>query len=353
MLIFRKTLFLDEAYDDGRKSLFKERFMKIAVYNCKDYEIPLFNASQHSHEFLLLKDPLSLSTIHYAEGCEGIACFVTDCLNADVINHLGRLGIKLIALRSAGFDHVDLDAASTEGICVVRVPRYSPQAIAEFAVTLILTLNRHIIVSYKHGLAHNFSLDGLMGFNLDKKTVGIIGTGHIGSAFAKIMNGFGCRLLAVDPFPNPLCHDVNVQYVSMDELLRESDIISLHCLLNDETRHMINKATLAQMKNNAMVINTGRGALCDTQALIDALESGQLGYAGLDVYEHEQDLFFKDHSGEMIDDPLFLKLQSLDNVIITPHQAFLTTEAVENIIGTTIANITAYEQGTPENLVAT
>ena len=325
--------------------------MKVAIYNSKAYEMPLLKAAQQHHELVLLKESLSLTTAHYAEGCDAVACFVTDCLDAEVIRQLASQGIKLIALRSAGFDHVDLEAARTAGICVVRVPKYSPEAIAEFAVTMILTLNRHILTSYAHGLVQNFSLDGLMGFNVHKKTVGIIGTGHIGTAFAKIMHGFGCRLLAVDPFPNTQCRELAVDYVVLDTLLRESDIISLHCVLNDKTKYMIDAAALAKMKKNAMLINTGRGALCDTQALLDALESGQLGYAGLDVYEHENGLFFKDHHGEPIHDALFLKLQSLDNVLITPHQAFLTTEAVENIIGITIANITSFEQGAPENVV--
>ncbi|PJD96842.1 MAG: hydroxyacid dehydrogenase [Legionella sp.] len=325
--------------------------MKIAIYNTKDYERVIFNTIEHKHNFVFMTEPLSLTTVEKAKGFDGISCFVTDCLNSAIINKLADYKIKLIALRSAGFDHVDLDAARLAGITVVRVPKYSPEAIAEFAVGLILILNRKILTSYLQGLNNNFALDGLVGFNLYKKTVGVIGTGNIGTAFVRIMNGFGCRLLAVDPEPNDICRKLNVNYVSLDYLLRESDIISLHCPLNDQTMHFIDKEACAKVKKNAMLINTGRGALCDTQALVHALESGNLGYAGLDVYEKEQDLFFKDRSGEIIHDELFLKLRSLPNVLITPHQAFLTQEAIENIIRTTVSNMTSFEQGNLMNQV--
>ena len=305
----------------------------------------------HKHTLVFLTQALSVETIAKAEGCDAICCFVTDCLNKDMINRLSGLGIKLIALRSAGFDHVDLNAARTAGITVVRVPKYSPEAVAEFTVALILILNRNILRSYLQGLDNNFLLDDLVGFNLYKKTVGVIGTGNIGTAFLRIMNGFGCRLLAVDPEPNDICRNLNVNYVPLDDLLSESDIISLHCPLNEKTRYIIDDKTLAKMKKKAMLINTGRGPLCDTQALIKALELGNLGYAGLDVYENEQGLFFKDHAGEIIHDELFLKLRSLPNVIITPHQAFLTQEAIENIVETTLMNISAFEQGTPLNQI--
>lgn len=330
---------------DLRKTQRSRQKMKVAIYNIKDYEKPLFTLLDHKHDFIFVPEGLSLTTIEKSKGCDAVCCFVTDCLNQEIINLLAASGIRLIALRSAGFDHVDLAAARLAGITVVRVPKYSPEAIAEFAVALILILNRKILTSYLQGLDNNFSLDGLMGFNLYKKTVGVIGTGNIGTAFIRIMSGFGCRLLAVDPEPNDICRGLNVNYVSIDYLLSESDIISLHCPLNDQTMHLINESAYAKVKKNAMLINTGRGALCDTQALIKALESGNLGYAGLDVYEKEQGLFFKDHSSETIHDELFLKLRSLPNVIITPHQAFLTQEAIESIVTTTISNITAFEQG--------
>ena len=306
---------------------------------------------KHNHNFVFMAEALSLITVEKAKGFDGICCFVTDCLQQDIINILASYGIKLIALRSAGFDHVDLITARLAGITVVRVPKYSPEAIAEFAAALILILNREILKSYLQGLDNNFSLDGLVGFNLYKKTVGVIGTGNIGTAFVRIMNGFGCRLLAVDPKPNDICRNLNVHYVSLDYLLKESDIISLHCPLNEQTVHLMDEKAYAKVKQNAMLINTGRGALCDTQALIQSLESGKLGYAGLDVYENEQGLFFKDHLRDPIQDELFLKLRSLPNVIITPHQAFLTQEAIENIVQTTVSNITAFEQGNPINQI--
>ena len=325
--------------------------MKVAIYNVKDYEKAFFNAIPHPHELVYIPESLSLLSVDKAKGCEAICCFVTDCLNKDVIEHLAGEGIKLIALRSAGFDHVDLVAAKQAGVSVVRVPKYSPEAIAEFATALILILNRKIITSYLHGLQNNFSLDELMGFNLYNKTVGVVGTGNIGTAFVRIMNGFGCKILAVDPEPNDICKQLNVQYVSMDELLAESDVISLHCPLDDHTMHMMDDDAFSKVKKNAMLINTGRGGLCDTSALIRALESGRLGYAGIDVYEKEHGLFFKNHAGEAIHDDLFLKLRALPRVIITPHQAFLTQEAVHNIIATTLQNITAFEQGSLKDLL--
>jgi len=325
--------------------------MKVTIFNVKDYEKPFFMKFDKNQQFIYLPVALSLETINKAKGSLAICCFVTDCLNREVINKLAEFGVKLIALRSAGFDHIDIKAANEAGITVVRVPKYSPVAIAEFSVALILILNRKIIKSYSQGLDHNFLLDGLMGFNLYEKTIGIIGTGNIGTAFARIMNGFGCKLLAVDPIPNDACKELNVTYVSLEELLRKSDIVSLHCPLNEQSKHMINAKSLSLMKKNAMLINTGRGGLCDTEALINALNSNQLGYAGLDVYEKEQGLFFKDHQGENIKDQTFLKLQSLNNVIITPHQAFLTHEAVENIVKTTIENIKSFEQGLTINQI--
>lgn len=331
--------------------LFEGVLMRIAVYNTKSYEQAVFNAIAHPHEFVFLTQALSLATVAQAQGFDGVCCFVTDCLNSDVIQALASYNIQFIALRSAGFDHVDLVAAQQAGITVVRVPKYSPEAVAEFAVALILILNRKILKSVAQGFENNFLLDGLIGFNLYKKTVGIIGTGHIGTAFAKIMHGFGCRLLAVDPIPNEICYSLNVNYVSFDNLLQASDIISLHCPLNKDTMHLIDENAYAKVKKGAMLINTSRGGLCDTQALIQALESGRLGYAGLDVYEKEHNLFFKNHANETIEDDMFLKLRSLPHVVITPHQAFLTQEAIENIVQTTLSNITAFEQGNPINQV--
>lgn len=318
--------------------------MKISIFSCKDYEKKLFTELNQHHELNFISQKLDLTTADDIQGAQAVCCFVIDKLNKEIIKKLSLLGIKLIALRSAGFDHVDLSAARKLNIKVVRVPRYSPQAVAEFAVALILTLGRKIIPAYTRGLAGKFSLEKQIGFNLFQKTIGIIGTGNIGSAFARILHGFGCQLLAYDPVVNEDCHKLGVNYVTLNELLSQADIISLHCPLNKDTHYILNADTLSTMKKGAMLINTGRGALIDTAALILALEAGQVGYAGLDVYENEQGLFFEDHA-EPIQDKLFLKLQSFPQVLITPHQAFLTIEAVTNIIRVTLENISAYEQG--------
>lgn len=320
--------------------------MKVIFFSVQNYEKPYFEkANQSRHQLHFVKDMLTIDTIKKAKGHDVVCCFVTDRLDKKLLSKLAEIGIKLIALRSAGYDHVDLAAAKTYGITVVRAPKYSPQAVAEFATALILALNRKVIHAHLKGLKFNFSLEGLMGFNLYQKTVGIIGTGNIGTAFAHIMHGFGCRLLAHDPLPNDTCRKLDVEYVELKKLLNDSDIISLHCLLDEKTRYMIDEAEFAQMKSGVMLINTGRGALINTQALLCALKAKKVGYAGLDVYEKEQGLFFIDHKGKTPQDKQFLKLQSLPNVIITPHQAFFTEEAVENIAKTTIENITAFEQG--------
>lgn len=324
--------------------------MKILVYSAKNYEKHYLQAAnQNQHDLDFIEDHLSIDTAIKAKGYTGICCFVTDNLDNTVIKKLAEYNIKLIALRSAGYDHVDIKAAKANNIAVVRVPDYSPQAIAEMAVGLILVLNRKILTAHQQGLEYNFSLENLLGFNLYQKTVGMIGTGKIGTAFAQIMHGFGCHLLAYDPVQNETCKNFGVKYVELKTLLSEADIISLHCLLNEQTRHIIDDAAISTMKKGVMLINTGRGALIDTPALIKGLETGQVGYAGLDVYEYEKGLFFQDHHNEKIQDDLFRKLQSFSNVIITPHQAFFTTEAVSNIMQTTIGNFTAFEAGKPNN----
>lgn len=318
--------------------------MKIAVFSIKPYEQYYLNqANANQHQLDYFEEKLSLTSVSKSAGYEGICCFVTDDLSQAVVEKLAQYGVKLIALRSAGYDHVDMTAAKAQRICVVRVPSYFPQSIAEFAVALILSLNRKIITAYQRGLQYHFSLEGLMGFNLYEKTVGIVGTGHIGTAFAKMMTGFSCRLLAYDLFQNPACQEMGVHYVTLEKLLNESDIVSLHCPLNPETHYLINQQSLLQMKKGAMLINTARGGVVDTVALIGALKSGRLGFAGLDVYENERDLFFMNHDN-LKKDPLLSELQSMPNVLITPHQAFLTKEAIVNITKTTIDNITVFEQ---------
>lgn len=326
--------------------------MKIAVYSCNYNENRYFQQfNLRHHEFVFTPKELTLQTVSLADACQAVVCFVTDTLDKAVLEALASRGTKLIALRSAGYDHVDLEAARLFGLTVVRVPEYSPQAVAEFAVGLILSLSRKIPWAIEKAKQGDFSLQGLLGFNLQGKTVGIIGTGHIGAAFARIMQGFGCRLLAHDPLPNAACRQFGVKYVALDALYAQADIISLHCLLNDTTRHIIDSATIAKMKRGAVLINTGRGALIDTTALLQALDQGQIGCAGLDVYEREKGLFFIDHLNSPVTDEQFLKLQNHPNVIITGHMAFFTEEAVTNIAKMTLANIDAFENKKPINVI--
>lgn len=267
---------------------------------------------------------------------------------------LANGGTRLVALRSAGFNHVDLEAAREAGIIVARVPAYSPHAVAEHAVALILSLDRRIHRAYARVREGNFSLEGLMGFDLDGRTVGIVGTGKIGTVFGRIMDGFGCRLLAHDPFPNEECGRLGVEYVDLDRLFSESDIVALHAPLTPETHHLIDGKALARMKPSAMLINTSRGALVDTRAVIEALKDGTLGALGLDVYEEEADLFFRDLSQEVIRDDVFARLLTFPNVLVTAHQAFFTEEAVRRIAATTLENISSFEvsQSVPHEVTA-
>lgn len=326
--------------------------MQVVIYSAKKYEREyLKKYNIYNYDLIFVEQNLSLKTTELAKNCIGCCCFITDDLSEKVINRLAEIGVKFIALRSAGYDHVDLSAAKANNIAVMRVPKYSPQSVAEFAAGLILVLSRNIIKAYTNGLKHNFSLDPLLGFNLYHKTVGIIGTGNIGSVFARIMNGFGAHLLAYDPIKNEECEQYGVEYVSFDRLLRESDIISLHCPLTQETFHLIDSQAISKMKNSVMLINTGRGGLIDTTSLIKYLKNGKIAYAGLDVYEKEKGLFFQDCSNKIINDDEFLTLQNLSNVLITPHQAFFTTESIQNICQTTIENINSYFQGNHLNVI--
>jgi D-lactate dehydrogenase len=287
-------------------------------------------------------------TAPLAEGFPAVCAFVNDQLDAEVLNALHDGGTRLIALRSAGFNHVDLARAASLGMRVARVPAYSPYAVAEHAVALILTLNRKLHRAYARVREGNFSLDGLLGFEVHGSTVGIIGTGKIGVAFARIMSGFGCRLLAHDPYPNAECEKLGVEYVELPTLFGASDIIALHAPLMPATVHLIDEAALGQMKDGVMLVNTSRGALVDTRAVIDALKSGRLGGLGLDVYEEEEELFFEDFSDQVITDDVFARLLTFPNVVITGHQGFFTTSALQNIADTTVANITAFETGEGE-----
>ncbi|MCU7650251.1 2-hydroxyacid dehydrogenase [Pseudomonas piscis] len=294
---------------------------------------------------------LSLDTATLAESHEVVCAFINDDLGAPVLERLAAGGTRLIALRSAGYNHVDLAAAKRLGLDVVRVPAYSPHAVAEHAVALILALNRRLHRAYNRTREGDFSLHGLTGFDLVGKTVGIVGTGQIGATFARIMAGFGCQLLAHDPYPNPAVQALGARYLGLAELLEQSQIISLHCPLTDDSRYLINQQSLARMQPGAMLINTGRGGLVDTPALIDALKNGQLGYLGLDVYEEEAQLFFEDRSDLPLQDDVLARLLTFPNVIVTAHQAFLTREALAAIADTTLHNIASWFAGQPQNLV--
>jgi D-lactate dehydrogenase len=252
---------------------------------------------------------------------------------------------RIVALRCAGFNNVAVAAAKELGVTVARVPAYSPHAVAEHAVGLIMTLNRKLHRAYARVREANFSLVGLQGFDLNARTVGVVGTGAIGEVFCQIMRGFSCRVLAFDPNPSERCRGLGVEYVTLSELFRSSDVISLHCPLTPETHHVINTSSLAKMKRGVMIINTGRGALMDSRAAIAALKTGQLGYLGIDVYEEEENLFFRDLSQQVIQDDVFMRLLTFPNVVVTAHQAFFTREALANIAETTITNLTSFERG--------
>ncbi|MCH7229798.1 2-hydroxyacid dehydrogenase [Glycomyces sp. L485] len=321
--------------------------MRVAVFSTKSYdEAFLREANQGpAHELVFLEPRLNRDTAALASGCEAVCAFVNDDLSADVLTELAQRGVRLIALRSAGFNHVDLRAAARLGLTVARVPGYSPYSVAEHCAALILSLNRKVHRAYNRVREHNFALSGLLGFDLHGRTVGVIGTGKIGQCFTRIMTGFGCRVLAYDPYPAQAARDAGAEYTSLEDLLAQSHIIALHCPLTPETFHLIDRERIDLMRPGAMLVNTSRGALIDTSAVIDGLKSGRIGYLGLDVYEEEVDLFFEDLSDRVIDDDVFARLATFPNVLITGHQAFFTAEALENIAATTIANLTAFQDG--------
>lgn len=327
--------------------------MRVLFFSSQTYDQDSFNHAPAGHGLELHFQPARLTedTAALASGHEVVCAFINDDLSAPVLERLAAGGTRLIALRSAGYNHVDLAAAKRLGLAVVRVPAYSPHAVAEHAVALILALNRRLHRAYNRTREGNFSLHGLTGFDLHGKTVGVVGTGQIGATFARIMAGFGCQLLAYDPYPNPELLALGARYLELPELLRQAQIISLHCPLTEHTRHLINAHSLAQLQPGAMLINTGRGALIDTPALIEALKDGQLGYLGLDVYEEEAQLFFEDRSDLPLQDDVLARLLTFPNVIVTAHQAFLTREALAAIAETTIDNITRWAAGNPQNLV--
>lgn len=320
--------------------------MRVAVFSTKPYDRKFLDAANAGagHELVYLESRLTLRTVAAAEGAGAVCAFVNDELDGSVLAALLQQGIRLIALRSAGFNNVDLVVARDLGVTVARVPEYSPHAIAEHTAALVLSLNRKTHRAYARVREGNFALDGLLGFDLVGRTVGILGTGRIGAVFARIMTGFGCTILAFDPRRNPDCEAIGVRYVSLDELLAGSDIVSLHCPLTPQTHHMIDAAAVARMREGAMLINTSRGAVVDTRAVIRALKTGRIGSLGLDVYEEEADLFFEDLSDKVIQDDVFARLLSFPNVLVTGHQAFFTAEALRGIAETTLANITGFER---------
>lgn len=319
--------------------------MKIAFFDTHGFEKSVFQKANEStqHEIAYFETRLTEQTANLASGYPCICAFVNDRLDKKTLQSLAAGGTQLIALRSAGFNHVDLVSARSLGLRVVRVPEYSPHAVAEHAIALMLSLNRKIHRAYNRVREGNFSLDGLVGFDLNRKTVGVIGTGRIGFVLAKILSGFGCNVIAHDLAQNPKLIEMGVRYTSIDEILRRSDIISLHVPLTPKTRYLIDEKALALTKPGVMLINTGRGALIDTRALIDYLKSGHIGSAGLDVYEEEEGLFFEDLSEQILQDDKLARLLTFPNVLMTSHQAFLTEEALESIAQVTLQNISEFE----------
>ena len=314
--------------------------IKTAFYDTKEYDKPSFEkyGQIHDVQFRFLEAKLNEDTVELANGCDAVCVFVNDSVNAKLIDRLYEMGVKLIALRSAGYNNVDIHAAFGK-LHVVHVPAYSPYAVAEHAIALLLTSVRRIHKAYNRTRDFNFSLNGLTGFDLHGKTVGVIGTGRIGRIFIDICRGFGMKVIAYDQFPDG---NSGIEYVALDELFERSDIISLHCPLTNETRHMISRSAIEKMKKGVVIINTSRGALIDAEALLDGIRERKVGAACLDVYEEEADIFFEDRSGHILNDELLSRLISMPNVIVTSHQAFLTEEALNNIAETTVNNIRSY-----------
>jgi len=321
--------------------------MKIALFSAKPYDRRFFDAANeaHGHEIAYFEARLTCETAPLADGHDVACVFVNDFVDAAAIVCLADRGVRMLALRSAGFNHVDLEAAEARGLTVARVPAYSPYSIAEHTAGLVLALERKIHRAHARVREGNFALEGLLGHDIRGRTVGIVGTGKIGEAVASIFSGFGCNLLGYDVRENPACAGMGMTYVGLETLFRDSDIITLHAPLTPETHHMINAGALDKMRDGVMIINTSRGALVDTAAVIEALKTGRVGSLGLDVYEEEEDLFFEDQSSRIIQDDVFSRLLTFPNVIVTGHQAFFTVEAVQAIAETTLANVTAFENG--------
>ena len=311
--------------------------IKVAFFDTKAYDKPSFEryGEERGLQFSFLETKLNEDTVELARGCDAVCVFVNDTVNAAVIDKLYAYGVRLIALRSAGYNNVDVQAAFGK-VHVVHVPAYSPYAVAEHTMALLLTSVRRIHKAYNRTREFNFSLNGLTGFDFHGKTVGVIGTGKIGRIFIDICRGFGMKVIAYDRFP---AQDSGIEYLTLDELFARSDVISLHCPLTPETRHMIDAAAIGKMKKGVVIVNTSRGGLIDAEALLEGIKARKIGAACLDVYEEEADIFFEDRSGHILNDELLARLISMPNVIVTSHQAFLTEEALSNIAETTVGNI--------------
>ncbi|BFM49072.1 2-hydroxyacid dehydrogenase [Marinomonas sp. THO17] len=324
--------------------------MKVAVFSCKPYDKRTLNEfiADKDLEMNFFESRLSEETVSLVKGFDAVSCFVNDDVNAKVIQQLKQQGVNTIALRCAGFNNVDLAAAKQQGVSVFHVPDYSPTSVAEHAVALIMALNRKTHRAYHRVKEGNFALEGLLGFNLEGKTVGCIGTGRIGAAFCHIMKGFGCRVICYDIYPSDTLIEMGCAYVSLNELYQQSDIISLHCPLTESTHHLIDNQSLSKMKDGVMIINTSRGALVHAQEAIDALYSGKIGYLGLDVYEQENKIFFEDMSSHIIQDSVFQLMLTFPNVVVTGHQGYFTDVALNHIAQTTVENLEQSQQTNPQ-----
>lgn len=321
--------------------------MKIACFSTKSYDKEyLSKAIVAPHSIVFFEESLNPNTVGVLTGFDGVCVFVNDKLDNNLLQQIASAGIKAIFLRCAGFNNVAINTATTLGIKVYRVPAYSPYAVAEHAVALVLTLNRKTHKAYNRVKEYNFSIERLHGFDVHGKTVGVIGTGTIGLVFAKIMLGFGCKVIAFDPTESDDAKQIGIQYVALEDVLKQADILSLHCPLNQHTRHMISTKEFSIMKHGAMLINTSRGALIDTKEAIEALKTGALGYLGIDVYEEEEKLFFHNFSESIISDDILMRLMTFPNVLITSHQAFFTHEALTQIAETTYQNMLDFTHGT-------
>lgn len=318
--------------------------MKIAVFSTKSYDQEYFEKYNTEYDFSFFETSLDASTASLAKGFQVVCVFVNDTVDKETIEILSENGVELIALRCAGYNNVNLEAATQHNIKVVRVPAYSPEAVAEHAIALILTLNRKTHKAYNRVREGNFSLKNLIGFNIHGKKVGVIGTGQIGATFIQTIKGFGCDIIAFDIHENQELIDLGVQYLPLEDVFAQADILSLHCPLNQHTKHIINKEAISKMKKGVMIINTSRGALINTADVIDGLITEKVGYLGIDVYEQEENLFFEDLSESIIQDEYILRLMSFPNVLITSHQAYFTKEAMREITLTTLENINAFQQ---------